>query len=299
MTSSISPSLFFFLLLSFLFSSATSFNITKMLEQHSDFSTFNSYLTQTQVASQINSRNTITILAVDNSAISAVAGKPNDVLKMIMSVHVVLDYYDMDKLQKLSNKTALLTTLFQSSGLATDQQGFINATVTKGQVALGSAVPGAGLNANLMNSVGSQPYNISVLQISSAIIPPGIDNVNSSKAQSPPPPPAATPKKAPTPASSPAKTPASAPKAATPASPVAPATAPASDAPASDGPTSDNSIAPSPSDSNLSPFASPPKPVDDGTTADAAPAPAVDASSSSRVGASLAVIMGVIFMAAL
>ncbi|KAL9669312.1 hypothetical protein QQ045_006856 [Rhodiola kirilowii] len=173
--------LFFLLSIFILINHATSFDITKMLSQQQDFSSFSNLLTQTQVASQINSRQTITVLALDNSAVSQISGKPRDVLKKILEVHVILDYYDVQKLQKLSNKTALLTTLFQASGQANGQQGFVNVTDTEsGTVAFGSAVAGSSLNANLVKSVVSQPYNISVLQISSPILPPGIEGSSKS-----------------------------------------------------------------------------------------------------------------------
>ncbi|XP_068649146.1 fasciclin-like arabinogalactan protein 14 [Aristolochia californica] len=209
----------FFLLLS---SSAFAFNITKILEDHPDFSTFNSLLTQSKLAAEINSRSTITVLALDNGAAGALSGKPEDELKRVLSVHVVLDYYDEKKLAELSKKSTLLTTLFQSSGSAVNQQGFLNITKDKsGEVRVGSAVPGSGLTATIVKEVNTQPFNISVLQVSGVIFPTGIENVNST-ANPPPPkasPPAASPKAdADTPVSAPSsskrKTPASAPDAA-------------------------------------------------------------------------------------
>ncbi|XP_052175263.1 fasciclin-like arabinogalactan protein 14 [Diospyros lotus] len=211
------------------FCSANAFNITKLLDKYPDFSTFNSYLTQTKLAGEINSRQTITILVVDNGAISSLSDKPEDVLRNILSLHVVLDYYDVQKLQKLPKKTAILTTLFQASGLASGQQGFLNATdVSPGSVAFGSAVNGSQLDVNLVKSVASHPYDISVLQVSGAIVPTGIEktkNNNSSGHSTPP------PKRSPSPAATPAPAPskaAPAPKAPKmPASPPRPADAPA------------------------------------------------------------------------
>ncbi|XP_057479183.1 fasciclin-like arabinogalactan protein 14 [Actinidia eriantha] len=235
---------------------ANAFNITRLLGQYPDFSTFNDYLTQTQLVAAINSRQTITVLAVDNTAASALSGKPADALKKIMSAHVVLDFYDVAKLQKLPNKTAVLTTLFQASGQAAGQQGFLNVTdLSSGSVAFGSAVHGSTLSANLVKSVASQPYNISVLQISSVIIPTGIGgstaNSSSNSTASPQVSPAPSPRKsklspAPTPVEStatpsptPAKSPTTAPTPATappqPSEAPAPSKAPA-DAPAADTP---------------------------------------------------------------
>lgn len=77
---------------------------------------------------------------------SPLSGKPAGVLKAIMSVHVILDFYDVRKLQHLQNKTVILTTLFQASGVATGQPGFLNATDTgTGSVVICSAAKGATL----------------------------------------------------------------------------------------------------------------------------------------------------------
>ncbi|XP_010499304.1 PREDICTED: fasciclin-like arabinogalactan protein 14 [Camelina sativa] len=166
-----SLTLFFFFVSTFLYTSSNSFNITNILNEHDDFSTFNKLLSETQLASTINSRQTITVLVVSNGALSSLSGQPANLIKKILSLHIILDYYDQKKLKNLSKKSVLLTTLFQSSGQARGQQGFLNATVTKdGNVLFGSAVPGPDLNAELLDSVASLPFNISVLHISSAIM---------------------------------------------------------------------------------------------------------------------------------
>ncbi|KAF8075702.1 hypothetical protein N665_1072s0028 [Sinapis alba] len=172
-SSSSSPSsltLFFLFASTFLYTSSNSFNITTILNQNKDFSTFNKLLSQTQLASTINSRQTITVLALSNDAMSFFSDQSTEDNKISLSLHVVLDYYDIKKLKSLSKKTAILTTLFQSSGQAKGQQGFINVTVKdNGDVMFGSAVRGSILDAQLIDSVASQPFNISVLHISSYI----------------------------------------------------------------------------------------------------------------------------------
>lgn len=166
-----SLTLFFFFASTFLYTISNSFNITNILNEHDDFSTFNNLLSETQLASTINNRQTITVLVVSNGALSSLSGQPTNVIKKILSLHIVLDYYDQKKLKNLNKKSVLLTTLFQSTGQARGQEGFLNATVMKdGDVAFGSAVPGSGLNAQLLDSVASLPFNISVLHISSAIM---------------------------------------------------------------------------------------------------------------------------------
>uniref|UniRef100_A0A5B7BQL5 FAS1 domain-containing protein n=1 Tax=Davidia involucrata TaxID=16924 RepID=A0A5B7BQL5_DAVIN len=233
MNSKISIFFTFFLLFN---CSINAFNITTLLGQYPDFKTFNDYLTQTQLAGQINSRQTITVLAIDNAGLSPLSGKSTDVLKKILSTHIVLDYYDVSKLQKLSNKTALLTTLFQSSGQATGQQGFLNVTdLSTGSVVFGSAAKGATLGANLVKSIAAQPFNISVLQISTVIIPVGIESSNSSSNSTKPP--SASPAKSPSKPPAPSK----APKA--PSNTTAPVPAGSPPKPAADAPTADASAA--------------------------------------------------------
>ncbi|CAK9186864.1 unnamed protein product [Ilex paraguariensis] len=280
--------LFSFFLVLNIFNFANAFNITKLLEQYSDFSTFNNYLTQTQLAGEINSRQTITVLVVDNDNISPISGKPVDLLKQIMSVHVILDYYDVKKLQSLPNKTSILTTLFQSSGTASGELGFLNVTdLSTGSVAIGSADKGATLGATLVKSIAAQPYNVSVLQISTIIIPLGIENSksNSSSNSTSPPSPvtAASPGKSETP--TPAKSPATAP----PKSSKAPAP---SDA-ASDAPS--NAEAPTKADTPSAAPGSPPVPDAPTAGTPAADAPAADNSSPS-VGTAIGLGLGGVVM---
>ena len=239
------------------FSSASAFDIVKLLEKQSDLSSFTNYLKETKLGDEINKRSTITVLAVDNGGMSSISGKSQDVIKKILSAHVVLDYFDQKKLTSLagSSKESTLTTMLQSSGQAKDQQGFIIVGKSDGEIAFGSAVKGGKLNAKLVKAVVSQPYNISVLQISNAIEIPDISAASS---------PAGSPKSSASPASSPSsKSSSDAPSpsddSASPKSSKAPSPsdevssppvsgdATPSSSPSSDGPTGSSSSAPSPS----------------------------------------------------
>ncbi|KAK4410678.1 Fasciclin-like arabinogalactan protein 14 [Sesamum angolense] len=283
---------------SLLFHSAVAFNITQVLTQYASFSTFNSYLTLTNLAPEINSRQSITVLVVENNNLSPLSGKSSDVLKKIMSVHVILDYFDVPKLQQLSNKSTIVTTLFQTTGLAKGQQGFVNVThLSSDNIAFGSAVPGAMTGSNLVKSVVSQPYNFSVLQVTNVIIPVGIDGaLNSSSSTSPSPlsspgastspsmAPGASPNLSPTisPSTAPAtsispsssNTPSQAPRsAASPRSAPVPSTAPTANAPITDAPSAGVPSANAPAVDT--PVASAPvanTPVTNGPAADKPPA---------------------------
>lgn len=172
-------SLLLFSLILFLTTANTAIEITQILSANPNFSQFSSLLTQTKVAEQINGRQSITVLVVNNVAMSSIAGKPQDVLKKILSVHVILDYYDMEKLTKVSitNRSGpSLTTLFQASGQALNQQGFLTVSLmNEGEVTFGSSVQGATMNSMLVKSVSNHPNIISVLQISQPIEVPGIE----------------------------------------------------------------------------------------------------------------------------
>lgn len=137
---------------------------------------FNSYLSQTKLADEINSRETITVLALPNGAMSDVVGKhPLSVIKNILSLHVLLDYFDATKLHKVSDGTTLSTTLYQTTGNAHGNVGSVNITDLKGgKVGFGSAIPNSPLASTYTKSVKQIQYNISVLEISAPIIAPGI-----------------------------------------------------------------------------------------------------------------------------
>lgn len=168
------PVLAFLVLLS-LFCAGNADNITKILNGFSDYSIFNSYLSQTKLADEINSRSTITVLALNNGAMSALTSKRLglSVIKKVLSLHVLLDYFDGQKLHEISNGTMISTTLYQTSGNAVGKSGFLNITVLKGgKVAFGAAATaGAKLDSMFVKSIKEDPYNMSVLEISNAIMP--------------------------------------------------------------------------------------------------------------------------------
>lgn len=162
------------------------FDITKLLGQSPEFATFNKYLTETKLVDQINKRNTITVLAVDDAGLGAISGKSPEAIKAILSTHVVLDYFDEKKLMEAQGSKQILTTLYQASGLAVNQQGFLKvALVGEGEIAFGSAANGAPIDAELVKTVTSQPYNVSILQVSKAIVFPGVDSAPAQNGKAP------------------------------------------------------------------------------------------------------------------
>ncbi|XVF79918.1 hypothetical protein PTKIN_Ptkin15bG0029100 [Pterospermum kingtungense] len=168
-------SLFLFTL-SLLAISGNAHNITAILEGFPDYSVYNNFLTQTKLADEINTRQTITCLVLNNGAMSAVTAKhPLSVIKNILSLHVLLDYYDPQKLHQISKGTTLTTTLYQTTGNAPGNTGFVNITdLQGGKVGFGSTIPGSKLDSSYTKSVKQIPYNISLIEVSAPIIFPGI-----------------------------------------------------------------------------------------------------------------------------
>ncbi|KDP29933.1 hypothetical protein JCGZ_18502 [Jatropha curcas] len=155
-------------------------NITRILAKHPAFSTFNHYLTVTHLAAEINRRQTITVLALDNAAMSSLLAKQLSVytLRNVLSLHVLVDYFGAKKLHQITDGTTLTSTMFQATGSATGTSGYVNITDLKGgKVAFGSEDNNGKLDAVYVKSLEEIPYNISVMQISQAL--------NSAEAEAP------------------------------------------------------------------------------------------------------------------
>ncbi|KAJ4791866.1 Fasciclin-like arabinogalactan-protein-like [Rhynchospora pubera] len=178
--------LFLPLLLLSLSQTCRAHNITKILAQHPEFSQFNHYLTATRLASEINRRLTITVLAVDNSAMSALLARhfTLQTMRHVLSLHILVDYYGSKKLHQLSRSSTLSSSLFQATGAAPGTTGYVNITDhKKGHVTFSTEdLPDGASPATYVKSIKEFPYNLSVIQISSTLTSP--------EAEAPVPPPA-------------------------------------------------------------------------------------------------------------
>ncbi|GMI70914.1 FASCICLIN-like arabinogalactan 2 [Hibiscus trionum] len=144
-------------------------NITLILAKYPQFSTFNHYLTATHLASQINRRQTITVLALDNTAMSSLLSRHFSLytLKNVLSLHVLVDYFGSKKLHRISKGSTLTSTMFQATGAAQGTSGYVNITNLKGgKVGFGAEDNEGKLDATFVKSVKEIPYNISIVQIS-------------------------------------------------------------------------------------------------------------------------------------
>ncbi|CAJ2640068.1 fasciclin-like arabinogalactan protein 1 [Trifolium pratense] len=172
------------LFISTIFTTSNAHNITAILSKDPEFSTFNHYLTLTHLAPAINGKQTITVLAVDNDAMHDLTSKNLSIstVKNILSLHVLLDYYDTKKLHQITKGTTDVATMYQTTGAATGIAGHVNITVLRGgKVGFGAQDNDGTLPATYVKSIQEIPSNISVLQISQ-ILP-------SASAEAPTPPP--------------------------------------------------------------------------------------------------------------
>ncbi|GAB4845955.1 Fasciclin-like arabinogalactan protein 1 [Ancistrocladus abbreviatus] len=155
-------------------STTNAHNITHILAQFPEFSTFNHYLTVTHLAAEINRRQTITVCVVDNAAMNSLLAKHLSIyaIKNVLSLHVLLDYFGAKKLHQITDGTVLSATMYQATGSAPGTSGFVNITDMKGgKVAFGAEDAGT-LDASFVKSVKEIPYNLSVIQISKILTSP-------------------------------------------------------------------------------------------------------------------------------
>ncbi|GJN25184.1 hypothetical protein PR202_gb12978 [Eleusine coracana subsp. coracana] len=160
---------------------ASKYNITKILAPYKEFSKFNAMLSETRLANDINRRQTITVLAVDNAGMAALDHHSKQTRRHILSLHILVDYYGEKKLKKGGNTAT--STLFMATGVASETAGYVNITRKGGKISFKTEDADDGAKpAQLVKSIKEYPYDISVLQVSSII--------SSAEAEAPVPPPA-------------------------------------------------------------------------------------------------------------
>ncbi|KAJ1272339.1 hypothetical protein BS78_06G194300 [Paspalum vaginatum] len=156
--------------------SASAHNITAILDGRSDYTLYNSYLSETKVCDEINSRSTVTVLVLTNGAMSSlVANLSLADIKNALRLLTLLDYFDEKKLHSLDSGSELTTSLYQTTGQAAGNMGHVNITDLRGgKVAFASAAPGAKFQATYAQRVAEFPSNLSVLEVTGPITFPGL-----------------------------------------------------------------------------------------------------------------------------
>ncbi|XP_066372654.1 fasciclin-like arabinogalactan protein 2 [Miscanthus floridulus] len=177
---------------------AATHNITAILAAHPDLTDFSAALVSTGAAAEIDRRQTITVLVVDNAVMARLkAQKPDPKeLERVIYLHVLLDYFDAAKLGSIQGGFAQVTSLYQATGKAQGSDGILNITVfTDGRVAV--FTPSAPSNrlptAFYQRSIKEVPSDIAVLQVKDLIWCPA----TADGAQAPAPAPASQPGAAP------------------------------------------------------------------------------------------------------
>ncbi|KAJ3682076.1 hypothetical protein LUZ60_014649 [Juncus effusus] len=161
-----------------LFHSSQAHNITAILDGYPDYALYNSYLTKTKVCDEINAHETVTCLVLPDSAMSSLVTSAKSSLggiKNALRLLNLLDYFDPEKLHDLPSGTTLSTTLYQTTGNAAGNLGFVNITNLRGgKVGFASTAPGSKFDASYTKSVAKYPFNLSIVEISAPIIFPGL-----------------------------------------------------------------------------------------------------------------------------
>jgi len=144
------------------------------------YALFSKALTEANLVDKINALNAVTVLPLSNAAMASLAGKSPEFVKATISTHVLVGYYDEVKLVETSGPQTPIETLFQSSGLAKGNQGYVQVQViNEGDVAVGSAAESIGtiFDVVLVLAVANQPEVLSVLEVNKPIVVPGIENL--------------------------------------------------------------------------------------------------------------------------
>ncbi|CAM0944453.1 unnamed protein product [Alopecurus aequalis] len=158
-------------------------NITAILAGRRDMAEFSRLLTDTGLADDINERNTITVLAVDDADMASLRARhlPREALRHVLSLHVLVDYYDRAKLHRLPGGSAVVSTLFQASGDAPGSAGMVEISERRGgSVAFVPQEDGGDHDARapavlFVKTVHEAPYNISVLQVGAVMSSPAAE----------------------------------------------------------------------------------------------------------------------------
>ncbi|KAK8465520.1 hypothetical protein PHAVU_009G100266 [Phaseolus vulgaris] len=145
-----------------------------------EYALFSKALTEANLVDKINSLNVVTVFPLSNPAMGSLAGKSPEALKATLMTHVLPGYYDEKKLVECIGSQTSIETLYQSSGLAQGNQGFIKVQlINEGEVVIGSAAqaPGTVYDAGMVQFIVKEPEVISAIELTKPIVVPGIDNL--------------------------------------------------------------------------------------------------------------------------
>jgi uncharacterized surface protein with fasciclin (FAS1) repeats len=162
---------------------SSSVNITALLSTYPDLSQFTALLSAaTSLTADLSHRNSLSLLAVPNSFLST---DPNlshhqlssSALSDILRYHVLLQFFSWSDLHSLPPSGKLVTTLFQTTGRATNNFGSVNITHDphSNLISIHSPAPYSSSNATLISQIKTLPYNVTIFTVNSLLIPYGFD----------------------------------------------------------------------------------------------------------------------------
>lgn len=158
-------------------------DITSLLSSSPNLSDFATLLATTNVAVDLSSRSSLTLLAVPNDFLHSSdltsphhppSSPPSSTnIGDVLRYHVLLEYLSWPELRRIPPDGKLVTTLFQTTGRASSNFGSVNITrdPVSGTVTVRSPVS----NATVISLVKNVPYNISIFSVNSLLVPYGID----------------------------------------------------------------------------------------------------------------------------
>ncbi|KAK8598483.1 hypothetical protein V6N13_094452 [Hibiscus sabdariffa] len=172
----------------------TDFNLTSILSSFQNLSSFSSLLSSTSVASDLTRRqDPVTLLAVPNPYLSVPPSSdltrrlPSSSVGDILRYHILLQYFSWTDLLKIPPSGVLVTTLLQTTGRAPANFGAVNITrnpLTKA-ITIQSPDPNSDSNATVLSLIKTLPYNITILAVSSLLVPYDL-NLMASESSPPP-----------------------------------------------------------------------------------------------------------------
>ncbi len=154
-------------------------NITQIMAAYPRFSTFVTLLSSTGVINEVESRKSLTLLVPSNSVLDPVVATNGNLslseVGDVIRYHVLLQYLDVSELQHIGNSSMLVTTLYQTTGRAANEDGFVNITdAANGAVLVGPPIAGAPMQAAILTNITQIPYNYSLYEINGVLIPVGL-----------------------------------------------------------------------------------------------------------------------------
>jgi hypothetical protein len=151
--------------------------VEDLLAPFPNYSTFRQLLISTGIINEVDVRSSLTFLMPDNAVLNSFVASHQTLTAQevadALRYHVLLQYLDVGTLQTLAYTTgSQVTTLYQTTGRANGQDGFVNITgMANNVIEVSAAAPGSPPQAAIITNVTAAPYNYSFFQIDNVLVP--------------------------------------------------------------------------------------------------------------------------------